>query len=78
MAFINSTVKPIAVATFAASTFPEGNLLLWGVVRKRYKQQNIYMYSKHDCQETSVYVSVAAFYLVIYESNRKPLFREKL
>lgn len=71
MAFKNSTVILILLSTCATSTFPKGNLLLWGVVRKSYKQHNIYIYSKHECQEMSVFVSIAAFCLkaMIYESN---------
>lgn len=39
--------------------------------KESYKQHNIYRYSKHECQETSVYVCIAAFYLKveIYESK---------
>lgn len=71
MAFINSTVILIPLSTCATSTFPKGNLLLWGVVRKSYKQHNIYIYSKHECQEMSVLICIAAFCLkaVMYESN---------
>lgn len=71
MAFINSAVKLIPVPTCTTSTFPEGNLLPWGVVLKSFKQHKICIYSKQERQETSVYISISAFYLkaVIYESN---------
>lgn len=73
MAFINYTVKliPILLVLPLLSLKETCCCEEWWGKAVSYKQHNIYMYLKYECQETSVYGCIAAVYLkvVIYESN---------